>query len=145
MTRWKSVNVGDIVKISANELFPADLFLLSSSEPNSLCYLQTSNLDGETNLKIRQGLPRLSSLIDSNHLKEFKAEIDCENPNQHLYEFAGNLRIENESDVIPIGPDQILLRGSQLQNTKWVYGVVIYTGHESKLMMVRLGTSPTQT
>ena len=36
----------------------------------------------------------------------------------------------------PIGPDQILLRGSLLKNTKWVYGVVIYTGQETKLMMV---------
>lgn len=135
VTRWKKVNVGDIVKIAANELFPADLFLLSSSEPNSLCYLLTSNLDGETNLKIRQGLPKLSYLIDSLHLRDFRAEIECENPNQHLYEFSGNLRIDGEPDIISIGPDQILLRGSQLQNTKWVYGVVIYTGHETKLMM----------
>ena len=37
---------------------------------------------------------------------------------------------------IPLGTDQILLRGSQLKNTIWIYGIVIYSGHDTKLMMV---------
>ena len=43
-----------------------------------------------------EGLPKLSYLIDSLHLRDFRAEIECENPNQHLYEFSGNLRIDGE-------------------------------------------------
>jgi magnesium-transporting ATPase (P-type) len=39
---------------------------------------------------------------------------------------------------IPLGADQILLRGSQLKNTAWIYGIVIYSGQETKLMMVNL-------
>jgi phospholipid-transporting ATPase len=35
---------------------------------------------------------------------------------------------------IPLGPDQLLLRGAQLRNTPWVYGIVVFTGHETKLM-----------
>jgi P-type E1-E2 ATPase len=48
------VCVGDVVKVDNNELFPADMVLLSSSEPQAMAYIETSNLDGETNLKIRQ-------------------------------------------------------------------------------------------
>lgn len=36
---------------------------------------------------------------------------------------------------VPVGADQILLRGAMLRNTQWVFGIVVYTGHESKLMM----------
>jgi phospholipid-transporting ATPase len=45
--------VGDILRVTNEKPFPADIVLLSSSEPDGMCFIETANLDGETNLKIR--------------------------------------------------------------------------------------------
>ena len=59
--------------------------------------------------------------------------MECEGPNKRLYEFTGNLQLES-AEKQPIQSDQILLRGAQLRNTEWIYGLVIYSGHDSKLL-----------
>jgi magnesium-transporting ATPase (P-type) len=41
-----------------------------------------------------------------------------------------------------IDPEQLLLRGSSLKNTGWIYGVAVYTGHDSKVMMNSINSKP---
>uniref|UniRef100_A0A672RUA5 Phospholipid-transporting ATPase n=1 Tax=Sinocyclocheilus grahami TaxID=75366 RepID=A0A672RUA5_SINGR len=102
-------------------------------EPQAMCYTETSNLDGETNLKIRQGLSLTASFQSLEELMALSGRLECEGPNRHLYDFTGTLRLDNHNPA-PLGPDQVLLRGAQLRNTQWVVGIVVYTGHDSKLM-----------
>lgn len=59
-----------------------------------MCYIETSNLDGETNLKIRQGLPVTSDIKDIDSLMRISGRIECESPNRHLYDFVGNIRLD---------------------------------------------------
>uniref|UniRef100_A0A7M4EQF7 Phospholipid-transporting ATPase n=1 Tax=Crocodylus porosus TaxID=8502 RepID=A0A7M4EQF7_CROPO len=139
IVHWEKVAVGEIVKVTNGEHLPADLISLSSSEPQAMCYIETSNLDGETNLKIRQGLPLTSDIKDIDSLMQLSGRIECESPNRHLYDFVGNIRLDGHGTV-PLGSDQILLRGAQLRNTQWVHGIVVYTGHDTKLM--QNSTSP---
>ncbi|GFP85703.1 putative phospholipid-transporting ATPase 4 [Phtheirospermum japonicum] len=129
---WMKLRVGDIVKVEKDKFFPADLLLLSSSYEDGICYVETMNLDGETNLKVKRALETTLPLDDDQDFKDFTASIKCEDPNPNLYTFVGNF--EYDRQVYPLDPSQILLRDSKLRNTTYVYGVVIFTGHDSKVM-----------
>uniref|UniRef100_A0A3P8TP55 Phospholipid-transporting ATPase n=1 Tax=Amphiprion percula TaxID=161767 RepID=A0A3P8TP55_AMPPE len=90
------VAVGDIVKVTNGQHLPADMVIVSSSEPQAMCYTETSNLDGETNLKIRQGLSLTAGLQTLEDLIAMSGCLECEGPNRHLYDFNGTLRLENQ-------------------------------------------------
>ena len=125
--------VGDIVKVQNNKFFPADLVLLASSEPQGISFIETSNLDGETNLKIRQGLPQTSKVIEVRDLVQTTGTLEVGPPNGDIVDFKGNLK-EYGKQPQPLGSDQLLLRGAMLRNTSWVFGIVVYTGHDTKIM-----------
>jgi phospholipid-translocating ATPase len=129
---WQKIMVGDIVKVEKDQFFPADLLLLSSSYEDGICYVETMNLDGETNLKVKRSLEATPTLDNDGAFKDFSGTIRCEDPNPNLYTFVGNF--EYDRQVYPLDPGHILLRDSKLRNTEYVYGVVIFTGHDSKVM-----------
>ncbi|XP_020687019.1 probable phospholipid-transporting ATPase 4 isoform X1 [Dendrobium catenatum] len=130
--KWHKIFVGDVVKVEKDHFFPADLLLLSSSYEDGICYVETMNLDGETNLKVKRALDVTLHFDEDKTFKDFYATIRCEDPNPSLYTFVGNL--EYEKQVCSLDPNQILLRDSKLRNTSYIYGVVIFTGHDSKVM-----------
>ncbi|KAI0262598.1 calcium transporting ATPase [Gloeopeniophorella convolvens] len=136
-TKWKNIRVGDVVRIESDDFIPADLLLLSSSEPEGFCYIETSNLDGETNLKIKQASPQTSNLVAPHLVTALRGSLRSEHPNNSLYTYEGTLDLITASGLpkqVPLGPDQMLLRGAQIRNTPWAYGLVVFTGHETKLM-----------
>ncbi|MCH83745.1 phospholipid-transporting ATPase 9-like, partial [Trifolium medium] len=90
------------------------------------------NLDGETNLKLKQALEETSKFQEDSTFRNFKAIIKCEDPNAYLYSFIGNIELEDQ--LYPLSPQQLLLRDSKLRNTDFIYGVVIFTGHDTKVM-----------
>lgn len=129
---WSELVVGRLVRIKSNEYFPADLVLLSTSNDEGLCYIETSNLDGESNLKTRRALEQTWKYGNSNEASKFTGEIHCEHPNDSLYSFTGNIIIGKET--YPISVENVLLRGCSLKNTSWIVGIVIFAGHETKVM-----------
>uniref|UniRef100_A0A7N8WQD4 Phospholipid-transporting ATPase n=1 Tax=Mastacembelus armatus TaxID=205130 RepID=A0A7N8WQD4_9TELE len=130
--KWMNIRVGDIIKLENNQFVAADILLLSSSEPYGLCYIETAELDGETNLKVRQALTVTSDLGDISKLIDFDGEVICEPPNNKLDKFTGTLYWRDNK--YPLDNEKMLLRGCVLRNTEWCFGMVIFAGLQTKLM-----------
>lgn len=98
----------------------------------------------ETNLKIKQASPQTAHLTTPSSVQALQGTLRSEHPNNSLYTYEGTLSIRPNAlsgfdasageRQIPIGPDQILLRGAQIRNTPWLYGVTVFTGHDTKLL-----------
>ncbi|XP_035245773.1 phospholipid-transporting ATPase IC [Anguilla anguilla] len=132
-SKWMNICVGDVVRLKKNDFIPADILLLSSSNPNSLCYVETAELDGETNLKFKMGLKVTDErLQEESQLARFDAMIICEEPNNRLDKFTGTMRWKKDS--YPLDLDNMLLRGCTIRNTDECQGLVIFAGADTKIM-----------
>ncbi|KAF8680867.1 Phospholipid-translocating P-type ATPase [Rhizoctonia solani] len=139
-TLWEDVQVGDFVKIHDRQAFAADIVICATSEEENVAYVETKNLDGETNLKSRHAVPELTHLrtaqdcVQANPMK-----IEAEAPDVNMYRL--NAAVVTESGKkSPIDLQTVFLRGTVLRNTRWATGIVLYTGGDSKIVLNSGGT-----
>ena len=142
--KWSDIKIGNLIKVKCDEIIPADLFVICSSNPEGAFYLQTASLDGETGLKEREAFIETQKKFlnknikkDDNNLKNLfheSCEIEIIKPNKNIYEIEGTINYsEDNKSVFDI--KNTAIRGAKLRNTKFIFGIVIYTGKETKIMM----------
>eukprot|EP01012_Entosiphon_sulcatum_P031609 TRINITY_DN4015_c0_g1_i1.p1 TRINITY_DN4015_c0_g1~~TRINITY_DN4015_c0_g1_i1.p1 ORF type:complete len:1191 (-),score=188.74 TRINITY_DN4015_c0_g1_i1:51-3623(-) len=140
--RSDEIEVGDFIVVEKNDEFPADVVVLSTGLEAGVCYIETMNLDGETNLKSRAAPTVTQHLHDPAELCRTRVEIECDAPNESLVKWEGVLRV-NDSQPQPLNLPNVLFRGCKLRNTPWIYAIVVYTGKNTK-MMQNLKEKPTK-
>lgn len=138
-TLWKKLEVGDVVLLRDNDQVPADIVVLSTSDPDGMCYLETKNLDGETNLKPRKSVRATASISCEDDIERSSFYLDSEPPHQNLYQYHAVLRYldptSNEQRQEPVTINELLLRGCAIRNTAWIIGLVVFTGADTKIML----------
>ncbi|EGO59265.1 hypothetical protein NEUTE1DRAFT_79192 [Neurospora tetrasperma FGSC 2508] len=130
-TQWKDLKVGDVIKLSRDEDVPADIVLLYADGENSMAYIETMALDGETNLKNKQVSKALQRCNTIQGIANCRAEFVVEDPNPDLYRFDGRVTVDGET--LPLTLNEVVYRGCTLRNTTCAIGMVINTGEECKL------------
>lgn len=133
-TKWKDVQVGEVIRLQRNEAAPADLAILHTDGQNGVAYFETMALDGETNLKAKQASPPLANsckTLDS--LANCGAHFVVEDPSMDLYNFEGKVTVGGVTR--PLTNNEIIYRGSILRNTPEAIGMAIYTGEECRIRM----------
>ena len=134
------LEIGEIVMVNQDEIFPSDMILINSSLNEGLCYIETGSLDGEKSLKMKQSnleTTKIFSIENVQNFGEIKGKIFCDKPNPLLYHLQGKIEIEfnGNKHIIPLNVKQLLLKGAKLKNTKFIFGIVLYTGNHNKIML----------
>lgn len=134
---WQNLSPGHVVYLVEGQAVPADILILSSSDAvNGGAFLETSELDGESSLKVKSALGdtkferSLASLVQLEGMS-----VDAEPPTTSLESFSGVARRRGSIRALPLSMKNVMLRGSFLRNTGFVYGLVLFTGKETRLVM----------
>ncbi|MED6135997.1 putative phospholipid-transporting ATPase 4 [Stylosanthes scabra] len=128
---WKDIRVGDVVKVEKDEFFPADLLFLSSSYEDGICYVETMNLDGETNLKVKRSLEATLGLDSDETFKDFTGTIQGEDPNPRFmvktkYKAPSSWFLRPDNIEVQYDPQKLGLAGlSHLVTALILYGYLI--------------------
>jgi magnesium-transporting ATPase (P-type) len=162
--------VGDIVEVKGTESIPADMVLLyvnnpkreAGEPPDTACYVETKGLDGESNQKVREAHGKCARRMEeieaqqgvspAEAVGELDMKLRCELPNTNIANFDGSVYTAGASDPSTedswgesIADHSVLLRGCRLQQEGKgsVYGLVVFTGGETKVQM-SAGVTPSK-
>ena len=146
-TQSGKLHMGEVVSVKQDDAFPADLILIDSDLPEGICFIETGSLDGEKTLKLKESPTQTAGKFNKNGEKATNFVISgnalADQPNPELYLLNGRMHLvftnmnnngQQETHDIPLDAKQLLLKGAKLRNTSWILGIVVYTGHNCKIM-----------
>ncbi|KAJ1919999.1 hypothetical protein IWQ60_007103 [Tieghemiomyces parasiticus] len=153
----RDIRPGDVIYLTKGQSVPSDLVLLSTSFEDGTAFVETMDLDGETSLKRRSALRFTQPFASDAKVATLRGRIQCEFPNEKLDQLDGRIHFHRalavsekpldherpievtadppETSVQPFTTDNVLLRGTHLRNTDFIYGVVVYAGADTKIML----------
>lgn len=129
---WEQIREGDLVLMIENEETPADLLLLYSKSASAYAYIETSNLDGEKNLKPKLPIRKYKNNLAFSKPVVDKFRLSYPFPNQDIYSFEGY--VDDDGEKKHLTKDNFIPRAVRIKNTRLLLGLVLYVGNDTKLM-----------
>ena len=138
---WKNIKVGNIICVKKDEVVPADMIILEALDHHHHCYLDYSSVNGIFDSFVMKKAcadthaPVMKKILLGEYMKNIKGFLKYEEPNSNMHSFNGRLKLESFPRASDINNDNFIMRGSTIKNIPLVYGLVVYTGMETKIMM----------
>ena len=145
--RTDELKVGDIIKVMDDEIIPADCFILASgstleSQSGGQCFIATSTLDGERNLKPKIAIKEIQDNfveLVTGKGEDWIVEVNCRSePIPDLYQFDADLKLvsqDKQAPLIDLDLKQFVPRGAHVRNSECIYLLVLFTGNDTKLIL----------
>jgi phospholipid-translocating ATPase len=131
-TRASALRVGDVVRLAQDDEVPADCVVLKTSDELGGCYIQTTNLDGESDLKPRRALIETQTMAEE-EMGTLNGTINCAHPNAAIYSFDANLTLEaSGAKKFSLSTEHLALQCTHVRNTEFVYAAIVYAGEQTK-------------
>eukprot|EP00760_Papus_ankaliazontas_P008922 PhM_4_TR13946/c0_g2_i1/m.5256/K14802/DRS2, ATP8A; phospholipid-transporting ATPase len=133
--RSQDVVVGDILLLENDKEVPADAVLLGTGLSESLAYIDTAMLDGETNLKSRRAARAFVAMpqLTESGVGAVSGSFTVQEPDPKLSMWQGVANLTGA--VVPLNIEQFLYRGAVVRNTPWTLAIVVYVGKETKMFL----------
>ncbi|KAH8854908.1 putative phospholipid-transporting ATPase IH [Schistosoma japonicum] len=150
LTKSHLIHVGDVILCRIDEEFPCDLIILATSSKDCTCRITTVNLDGESTIKTQYSLLQTQIIYEyyfnDTHTYTFNNQFEdqlrllfikmhCQQPNEDFTHFDGYMTLLHNPCKQPLTLRNILYKGAKLKGTKWIIGLVVYTGNDTKLLL----------
>jgi phospholipid-transporting ATPase len=132
-TKSSNIRPGDVIKVHRDKFVPCDILILQTSNSDGSCFVETSSLDGETNLRLKRAPACTNSLPPSNLLEKCAIKVVCDAPNADMHSFGGRVELDKASEDVSL--INIVWRGSTVRNTDWVIGLVIFSGDDTTILL----------
>ena len=138
---WKNIKVGNIICVKKDEVVPADMIILEALDHHHHCYLDYSSVNGIFDSFVMKKAcadthaPVMKKILLGEYMKNIKGFLKYEEPNSNMHSFNGRLKLESFPRASDIKDDNFVMRGSTIKNIPLAYGLIVYTGMETKIMM----------
>ena len=133
--RSRDIAAGSIVCLTENQEIPADIVVLSSARNDEGVYVETANLDGETNLKKKAVVSATKNHKSPAGLNDLDISVLCDKPSPKLSSWDGVFNSGKLGVSKSVEMGNLLLRGCVVRQTPYLYGFVVYTGVVTKMSL----------
>jgi phospholipid-translocating P-type ATPase (flippase) len=139
---WSDIRVGHVIRINRDEIVPADVIILETMDSKHQCYVDVSAINGVFDRFITKKacsdtqIPEMKQVKFTEYVKNIKGMLKYEEPDANLNSFKGRLKLEVFPRASDVNEENFVMRGSTIKNVKCVYGLVVYTGMETKIMQI---------